>query len=200
MLFYLHPPITSYSHPPTIHTGRRSGGRTPLLCCRNSTCHSTRPPSRCVCYSIHAPPPRHLRSLFSAGGGFFVWSFVVFFLSCRVLCCGVLVDVCVCDLFLYLHLSCTPSYSQEEEMIRMKLLEDIVSLMHTSYSHHRRKRVLFTPLIHTLVFTGGGDDFNGAARGHRLAIRGRLWCCSCCVFVCVTCFLRTARIQFSIPC
>jgi len=34
------------------------------------------------------------------GGGFFVWSFVVMFLSCRVLCCACRV-VCVCDLFLF---------------------------------------------------------------------------------------------------
>ena len=52
----------------------------------------------------------------SAGGGGSSWSFVVLFLSCRVLyCCGVLLVVscrvlfllcvCVCDLFLFLHLS-----------------------------------------------------------------------------------------------
>ena len=41
--------------------------------------------------------PRHLRSLLSAGGWFFVWSFVVLFVSCRVVCCcsGVLVVSCV---------------------------------------------------------------------------------------------------------
>jgi len=36
-----------------------------------------------------------LRSLLSAEGWFFVWSFVVLFLSCRVLCCVVIV-VCLC--------------------------------------------------------------------------------------------------------
>ena len=43
----------------------------------------------------YAPSPRHLRSLLSAGGWFFVWSFVALFLSCRVLCGAVLV-VCFC--------------------------------------------------------------------------------------------------------
>ena len=43
----------------------------------------------------YAPSPRHLRSLLSAGGWFFVWSFVVLFLSCRVLRVCVLV-VCLC--------------------------------------------------------------------------------------------------------
>jgi len=47
----------------------------------------------------YAPSPRHLRWLLSAGGWFLVWSFVVLFLSCRVLCCS----CCVCDLFLFLH-------------------------------------------------------------------------------------------------
>jgi len=49
----------------------------------------------------YAPSPRHLRSLLSDGGWFFVWSFVVFFLSCRVF--GVVLVVCLCDLFLFLH-------------------------------------------------------------------------------------------------
>ena len=43
--------------------------------------------------SWYAPSPRHLRSLLSKGGWFFVWSFVVLFLSC----------VCVCDLFILLQ-------------------------------------------------------------------------------------------------
>ena len=34
-------------------------------------------------------------SLLSAGGWFFVWSFVVLCLSCRVLCCSCCVFVCV---------------------------------------------------------------------------------------------------------
>jgi len=42
----------------------------------------------------YAPLPRHLRSLLSAGGWFFVWSFVALFLSCRVLCGVVLVVSC----------------------------------------------------------------------------------------------------------
>jgi len=40
----------------------------------------------------YAPSPRYLRLLLSAEGWFFVWSFVVLFLSCRVL---FLLCVCV---------------------------------------------------------------------------------------------------------
>jgi len=49
---------------------------------------------------LGAPSPKKLSStilfsLLSAGGWFFVWSFVVLFLSCRVLCCSRCVCVCV---------------------------------------------------------------------------------------------------------
>jgi len=47
------------------------------------------------CGRWYAPSPRHLQSLLSAGGGFFMWSFVVLFLSCRVVCCSCCVFVCV---------------------------------------------------------------------------------------------------------
>jgi len=65
-----------------------------------------------------APTPPvfiHLRSLLSARGWFFVWSFVVLFLSCRVLWCWSCRVVCcvvclcfLCDLFLFytLHPYC----------------------------------------------------------------------------------------------
>jgi len=52
------------------------------------------------CGRWYAPSPRHLRSLLSAGGWFFVWSCVVVFLSCRVLFL-----LCVCgDLVLFLRI------------------------------------------------------------------------------------------------
>jgi len=54
--------------------------------------HSHHPPG---CGRWYAPSPRHLRSLSSAGGLLFVWSFVVLFLSCRVLCCSCCVFVSV---------------------------------------------------------------------------------------------------------
>ena len=50
--------------------------------------------------------PFHLRSLLSAGGWFFLWSFVVLFLSCVMWCCSCC--VCVCDLFLFLVLTHPP--------------------------------------------------------------------------------------------
>ena len=48
-----------------------------------------------ITYSRYAPSPRHLRSLFSAGGGSSCGSFVVLFMSCVVWCCSCRVFVCV---------------------------------------------------------------------------------------------------------
>jgi len=55
----------------------------------------------------------NLRSVLSAGGWFFVWSFVVLFLSCRVLCCcGVVLVVCWVDLVVCLCVTCFSSHLQ----------------------------------------------------------------------------------------
>ena len=48
-----------------------------------------------VVRTVAAPPSIVVKCGFSVGGWFFVWSFVVLFLSCRVLCCSCCVFVCV---------------------------------------------------------------------------------------------------------
>jgi len=132
----------------------------------------------CVCdlwiflHTSHsnAPPPRHLRSLLSEGGGssygrlwccscvcpvdllkgtsagcFFVWSFVVVFLSC----------VCVCDLFLFdtppmhrngLYITTTRAHTHWE-LIRERHWEPYRGSPFTPAHSHLS--------IHTVYFTGG---------------------------------------------
>jgi len=83
-----HPPGTwevlhTVASPPSIVVKCAGGGGGGSSCSRLWCC-SGRVFVCVTCFSTYSgpPSPRHLRSLLSEGGGSFVWSFVVYFLSC----------------------------------------------------------------------------------------------------------------------
>jgi len=113
------------------------------------------------------------------GAVFFVWSFVVLILSCRVLwccscrvaCCVVLVVcllfllyVCVCDLFLFLQVETLHSLREAQ---KLQLAQAVVNPKWCS------GRVVCCGVV--LVVS-------------RVRLFLLCVCCSCCTFVCVTCF------------
>ena len=107
---------TCHSHPqfpPTMHTRHSHPPFTPAIhrCALRGCCAwltrafaSSHPPFTPTIHTHHSHPIHTHTShppLLSAGGGFFVWSFVVLSLSCRVLCwCGVVPFVVCVVLFL----------------------------------------------------------------------------------------------------
>jgi len=121
--------------------------------------------------------PRHLRSLLRAEGWFFVWSFVVLFVSC----------VCVCDLFLFLYPTIS-SYSQISSSLSIVPSSAALSYSqetHTNQSSLHRPFLPPPPPLQTRLYLRSTFDRCYVRGGGSPC--GRLWCCPCRVVCCCSC-------------